>query len=365
MSGGQGRRALPAVPALLAVALALIAGGCGGGESGEDEAGPGSALPRAGDPGTRFGYSESFLAGTGEIPLLALSGAEIARRRLSWTEIEPTQGALDWSRYDAIYDELLAAGIRPLWLLVDAPCWTRVPDPACAPNVPARAPSVDHAADFGAFLAEVARRYPESLGIEVGNEVNDERFWVGGLNPNDYAYLLKTAADAIHAANPEMPVVASGLAPFEGPAPNRLPWQDFVRAIINSGAAERIDAFAFHPYPPGLAQQRAPAVELEQAAFESFLDARGVGDIPVWVTEIGVTTVGPQARTPEQQAVELAGILERLEARNTPVVVFHRLQDEVVPGDPLEAGFGVVAADGISPKPAFCVIAGLREKPCS
>jgi hypothetical protein len=357
---GRGRGPLRLAPALLVVVWVLIAG-CGG----DEESGPGSDLPRAGDPGTRFGYSESFVAGTGEIPLLARSGAEIARRRLSWTEIEPTQGAFNWSSYDAMYDELLANGIRPLWLFVDAPCWTRAPDSSCTASLPARAPSVEHAADLGAFLAEVAKRYPESLGIEVGNEVNDERFRVGGLNPNDYAYLLGTAADAVHAADPEMPVVASGMAPFEQPGPNRLPWQDFVRAIINSGTAERIDAFSFHPYPPGLAEDVAAAVELEQLSFESYLDAKGVGDIPVWVTEIGVTTVGPEARTPEEQAVELTGILERLEAHGTPVVAFHRLQDEVIAADPLEAGFGVVGTDGITPKPAFCAIAAMRGEPCS
>jgi len=360
--GGRGRSAPRLLPALPVVLLALLAGGCGGG--GDEGSGEEPALPRAGDPGTRFGYSEAFLPGTGEIDTLARAGSEIARRRLSWTEIEPAQGAPDWRRYDAIYDELLAKGIRPLWLFVDAPCWARLPDPACLHNVPARAPGVEHAADLGAFLAEVAERYPESLGIEVGNEVNDERFWVGGLNPNDYAYLLGTAADAVHAADPEMKVVASGLAPFEQAGPGRLPWEDFVRAIIHSGAAEKIDAFAFHPYPPGAAEQVAAAVELEQVAFESYLDAKGYGDVPVWVTEIGVTTVGPDAPTPEQQAIDLTGILERLEARGTPVVAFHRLQDEVVPGDPLEAGFGVIAADGVTPKPAFCAIAGLRDSPC-
>ncbi len=312
----------------------------------------------------RFGYSEAFLAGTGEIQQLARSGADFTRRRLSWTEIEPVQGEADWSRYDAIYDELLAEGLRPLWLLVDAPCWARPPDQACIPNAPARAPSVDHAADLGEFLAEATRRYPEALGIEVGNEVNDERFWVGGLNPNDYAYLLGVAADAIHAVDPEMPVVASGFAPFERPGPNRLPWQDYVRAMLHAGAIEKVDALAFHPYPPGSALQKAEAVEAEQAAFEAHLEAKGLGDVPVWVTEIGVTTVGPEARTPEQQAIELSGILTRLEARGTPVVAFHRLQDELIAGDELEAGFGVIAADGVTPKPAFCVIAALRGRPC-
>ena len=102
---------LRAVAALAATALALLAAGCGG----DDEpAAPGSDLPRAGDEGMRFGYSEAFLAGTGEIAQLGRSGSDLARRRLSWTEIEPTQGAFDWSRYDALYAELIDEGIRPI-----------------------------------------------------------------------------------------------------------------------------------------------------------------------------------------------------------------------------------------------------------
>lgn len=359
-------RGLGLVAALLTLVLAAVgASSCGEKDEPSIEGDPASALPRAGDPGTRFGYSESLQAGSGETEALARSGADLVRRRLSWTEIEPTQGAFDWTAYDAIYDEVLAAGMRPLWLLVDAPCWASPPDPVCTAIQPARAPSVEHAADLGVFLAEAARRYPESLGIEVGNEVNDQRFWVGGLDPNDYSALLGAAADAIHAADPEMPVVASGLAPFEQPGPGRLPWRDYVRAMLNYGLAERIDAFAFHPYPPGAALQKAPAVAVQQEEFERYLDEKGAGDVPVWVTEIGVTTVGPQARTPEQQALELVGIHDRLTAAGVPVIAIHKLEDEVIPNDPLEAGFGVIAADGVTAKPAFCALAGVRGEPCT
>lgn len=359
-------RGLRLVPALLALSLvASGAAGCGEKDEPSVTSGPVSTLPRAGDPGTRFGYSESIQAGSGEAEALARSGSDLVRRRLSWTEIEPTQGAFDWTTYDAIYAEALAAGVRPLWLLVDAPCWASPPVPACTPIQPARAPSVEHAADLGAFLAEAARRYPGSLGIEVGNEVNDERFWVGGLDPNDYSALLGAAADAIHAADPEMPVVASGLAPFEQARAGRLPWRDYVRAMLNYGLAERIDAFAFHPYAPGIALQRAPAVARQQVEFERYLDSKGAGDVPVWVTEIGVTTVGPQARTPAQQALELVGIHDRLTAAGVPVIAIHKLEDVVIAGDPLEAGFGVIAADGLTLKPAFCALAAARGEPCT
>ena len=349
-----------AVAVLLALApAALLAAG------GEDE--PAEEIPVVGDAGMRFGFNETFTALGPEIPQMSAAGADVARRRLSWVEIERTPDSFDWAAYDAIYDELLAAGMRPLWILVDAPCWSRVPDPTCVDPAPGRAPGVEAAGDLASFLAAAAERYPESAGFEIGNEVNDERFWSGGVNPNDYAALLGAAADAIHAVDPEMPVVASGLAPFEEAGPGRLPWRLFVRSIVNAGVHERIDAFAFHPYPPAGSTDVPAAVELELAAFEDYVARKAGPEIPVWVTEIGVSTVGPEAPTPELQALELVGILRRLSARGTPITILHRLRDAepgAVPGFPLEPGFGVVLADGVTRKPAYCAIAAERDEPC-
>jgi hypothetical protein len=350
-----------AAAVLLALALAALAAACGGNDEAAEE------IPRVGDEGMRFGFNESFTAYGPEIAQMGAAGADVARRRLSWVEIEQNPDAFEWSDYDAIYDELLAEGMRPLWILVDAPCWSRVPDPACVDPGPGRAPGVEAAGDLASFLAAAAERYPESAGFEVGNEVNDERFWSGGVNPNDYAALLGPAADAIHAVDPEMPVLASGFAPFEEAGPGRLPWRFFVRSIVNAGVHERIDAFAFHPYPPSESTDVPAAVELELAAFEDYVARKAGAEIPVWVTEVGVSTVGPEARTPEQQALELVGILQRLAAHGTPITILHRLQDGepgAVPGFPLEPGFGVVLADGVTRKPAYCAIAAERGRPC-
>lgn len=293
---------------------------------------------------------------------MAAVGADTARRRLSWTEIEPTRGTRDWAHYDAIYRGLLDEGMRPLWVFVDAPCWASG-RPGCEPG-PAGAPGAGFAGDTAQFLAAAAERYPESLGIEVGNEVNDERFWRGGLDPGAYAAILGTAADAIHEADPAMPVVAAGLSPFERPGPGRLPWRDYVGAMSASGAAAKVDAFAFHPYPRVEAATTTDAVLAELDAFAAELDRFGLGDAPVWVTEIGVSTVGPSARTPDEQAADLASILTALQDRGTEVAIVHRLRDGVVPGFPLEPGFGVIAADGTTPKPAYCALGEVRGSPC-
>ena len=45
------------------------------------------------------------------------------------------------------------------------------------------------------------------------------------------------------------------------------------------------------------------------------------------------------------------------------MIAVHRLMDADNPDFPLESGFGVVDAE-LSPKPAYCALAGLRGQPC-
>lgn len=323
------------------------------------------SLPRVGDPGIRFGYNDELDAGSPKFSLLPGSGSDMIRLRLSWNWIEREPGQLDWSRFDGLYSQLLETGIRPLWILVEAPCWAGDPAIPCDPARSAGAPSPEHADELGRFAAAVARRYPGSLGLEIGNEVNDERFWPNGQDPAAYAELLRASAIAVHAAAPEMPVIASGLAPFERASPGRAPWRDFVRAIVDGGAAAEIDAFAFHPYARLEAgEDPGAAVGALFDEFNEYLASLGVEESPVWVTEVGLSTVSDPPLTPDQQAAGLVSILGQLGVRGSPVLVVHRLVDDVVPGFPLEVGFGVVELDNSTPKPAYCALATLRGVPC-
>ena len=207
------------------------------------------------------------------------AGADFVRRRLSWAEIERDAGRV---RLEPLRRDLRRAA-RPR-ACGRSGCWSTRPAgracptrPASIPGPPAR-PTSSTPPTSAPSLAEVAERYPESLGIEIGNEVNDERFWAGGAEPERLRRRCSApAADAIHAADPEMPVVASGFAPFEKAGPGRLPWRDFVaRRSSTPAPTSRSTRFAFHPYPPANAPTSAPAVERSMAAFEDYVAAKGV-----------------------------------------------------------------------------------------
>lgn len=313
----------------------------------------------------RFGYNDALAAGSPMIGLLRGSGSDTIRLRLSWNRIQQARGPFDWSHYDGLYGQLLRQGVRPLWVIVEAPCWTAADPAGCDPAASAGAPGAEHAGDLGAFAAAVAQRYPESLGIEVGNEVNDARFWPGGQDPVAYAELLRTTAAAVDEVDPEMPVVASGLSPIEEATDHQVPWRDYLDATIAAGGFDGVDAVAFHPYAqldPGDDPGGSTGALVDEVL--AFLDERGQGGLPLWITETGLSTAGRKTLSDAAQAEGLVAIYEDLEARGIPVVHVHRLVDEANPDFPLEQGFGVVEEGGRGVKPAYCALAALRGVPC-
>lgn len=324
-----------------------------------------TALPRAGEAGMRFGYNDDLVPNSPKLALLPGSGSDTIRLRLSWSAIEPQPGQFDWSRFDGLYSQLLSVGIRPLWVLVEAPCWAgdaRIP---CDPAASAGAPGPDHAADFAAFAAAVALRYPESLGLEVGNEVNDATFWPNGQDPVGYAALLRATGAAVDAVDPDLPVVAGGLAPFEQPGDGEVPWRTYLGVMIENGGLDGADAVAFHPYAElDRGEDPGAAVGALVDKVRAFLDDRDAADVPLWITEVGLSTAAKPPISPTAQASGLVSILEQLGARGIPVVIVHRLVDQASAQFPLEAGFGVVGADGRTLKPAYCALAAARGKPC-
>ncbi len=315
----------------------------------------------------RFGYNDGFAAGSAKIGLLPASGADTVRLRMNWRAIEPQPGRYDWSRFDALYTELLGIGIRPLWYVMEAPCWAGDPQIPCDPAAnSAGAPGPEHAGDYARFVATVAQRYPQSLAIEIGNEVNDPTFWPHGQDPVAYTRLLAAVAAAVDGSGSQLPIVAGGLAPVTKPKRGKVRWRTYLGAMLANGAAGYVDALAFHPYvrsAPG--EDPGPLVGALVDEVRAFIAAHGAGAEPLWITEVGLTMASRPPRTAAQQARGLVSILTALRDRGIPVVIVHRLVDEVRADFPLEAGFGVVENDHRTRKPAYCAIAAWRGDPCN
>jgi hypothetical protein len=118
---------------------------------------------------------------------------------------------------------------------------------------------------FGAWLAELARQYPDVREFVVGNEPNQPAFWrpqfarTVPLSARTFGPFLAAGYDALKTVDPEIEVVGVGLSPRGNDRPNARSniSTSPVRFLEGLGAWYRasgrdtplMDALSFHPYP--------------------------------------------------------------------------------------------------------------------
>ena len=213
----------------------------------------------------------------------------------------------NWGPYKDMYQYDLAAGIRPLIVIKDAPRW------AWAPGVPTNAsrvpPGPAHLDDWAAFAAAVARRFPAAVGIEIWNEPNQTEFWGRGWVAPDagyYTQLLRSAYPAIKAQAPGM-LVIGGATSRTGPDTlgANISTYDFTRRVFELGGRSYMDAVSTHPAPvvgqPLGWQLFQPGIDYVRRA------ERDTGvSVPIWLTEVGATTTpGKEVQVSEQQQADV------------------------------------------------------------
>jgi len=273
--------------------------------------------------------------------LLSRTKANAVRVTLDWAAVERRPGDFDFAWADAVYRAMLARHIKVLWIPMFAPRWAA--GNVCllrlvgchAPPAPA------HDADWEALITDLASRYPASAGIEVWNEPNLAAFWQPRPNPARYTQLLKEAYEAAHGVNPTLPVVSGGLGDALG-GPRNMSLPDFLRAMLADGARPFMSALGVHPYPYGPDET---AFVQAMAQTRSILDHDDDQALPIWITEMGVSTTGPNGVTQAAQASELADLYKRAEAMpDVNAVFFHTLLDPPGPVTDPEVGYGVYAS---------------------
>ncbi len=351
----------------LGALIAIGVAGCGGGSASPTR--PQGGIRTVPGPKPLLGVSEpnawrrvpppatpDAIAG-----LVASLGASSQRFVIDWrlAEPRPPRGAhrYRFERFDPMYRADLRRGVRPLLVALNAPRWAADPGSSSAPFVN-NPPAAGHIADWQAFLRAVAYRYPEALGIEIWNEPNLATFWGGGSetrpDPDRYTELLRAGYAAVKSVSRRLPVIGGALAANQLASPRgNIPAREFADSMFADGAAAYMDGISLHPYPGtgGVRQTLAGLEQVEQAR-----DEAGAAT-PLWVSEVGVTTTGPDRVSESQQAAELVEICEVL-VRNPAVeaVYFHNLIARHGSLQNPEPGFGLVQAlpDGVlRPKPAF------------
>ncbi|MDB5359520.1 MAG: beta-xylosidase [Rhodospirillales bacterium] len=117
--------------------------------------------------------------------------------------------------------------------------------------------------------------------VKIWNEPNNKSHWDPLIDPDwrMFAATAIAAGRAIRAINPDLPRVLGGMSPID-PA--------FVQRLAGFGVLEEIDAVAVHGFPLdwNLWQIHEWPAKLEEI--------KAVTDLPVWVTEAGVSSFGAE-----------------------------------------------------------------------
>ena len=153
----------------------------------------------------------------------------------------------------------------------------------------------------------LVRRYGDRVPVfEVWNEANLDGFF-HGADPATYAEVLNVTYAAGKAANPKCRFT------FTGTSGVPLKW---IEDVYKAGGTN-FDAMAVHPYSHPYRPEGVEDVQTEQ--LRELMSKYGVGDRPIWYTEVGWPT---HTESLEHSSVLLAGLkVARPEQKSWNVVV--------------------------------------------
>jgi beta-xylosidase len=113
----------------------------------------------------------------------------------------------------------------------------------------------------------------------IWNEPNNKSHWDPEIDPGWglFAETAIAAGQAIKAENPDLPRVLGGLSPID---------PGFIRNMEARGVLDHVEVVAVHGFPLdwNLWQIHEWPAKIDEI--------RAVTDLPVWVTEVGVSTFG-------------------------------------------------------------------------
>ncbi|WP_303904609.1 hypothetical protein [Thiohalomonas denitrificans] len=115
--------------------------------------------------------------------------------------------------------------------------------------------------------------------IKFWNEPNNLSHWDFEMDPEwrEYAEMTRRAAVTVRALAPEIKLVLGGISPIDA---------NFIRLLTGYGLMRELDAVGVHGFPLDWNHWQLDHWPDKVAEIED------VTDLPVWVTEVGVSTFG-------------------------------------------------------------------------
>ncbi len=237
-----------------------------------------------------------------------------------WAYIEGTENQYDWSSADRIVRHARNQGIHIIARLGFVPEWARKKGDNSAEFSTFNTLPEAAYPDFARFVADFAARYAGVIDdLIIWNEPNIAFEWgYQTVDPAGYARLLQAVYAPAHAANPNVVILAAGLAPTLEPpgSPNGLNDITYLDELYDAGAQPYFDALAIHAYgfteppddPPAFDKLNFRRAEL----LRDVMVRHGDSAKPALITETGWND-NPRwtkAVTPSQRIADTIGALE-------------------------------------------------------
>ena len=145
--------------------------------------------------------------------------------------------------------------------------------------------------------------------VMLWNEPNNKSHWDPALDPDWFLFaeMVKGASRAIRAENPDLPQVLGGISPID---------PHFMRNMIGQGVLDPLDAVAVHGFPLDWNLWQIHDWP------EKVAEIRALTHLPVWVSEVGVSSFGAE----EVQAWGCARTAELLKGQ-APRIHWYSLYD--------------------------------------
>ncbi|MFV2045252.1 MAG: hypothetical protein ACC700_18720, partial [Anaerolineales bacterium] len=219
---------------------------------------------------TIFGVGmDQMLPSTGLDQVEQAKASWIRRSPLNWSDVEPFEGARDWSKLAGLEQELIDAasrGINVLLIVHSTPTWAQQVSGYRCGRI-----RQDKLGAFAEFVHDLVQRYsgpPYNVkNWEIWNEPDidpdiiadpswgfgcwgdeSDPYYGGGY----YGEVLKVVYPKVKQADPSSKVIIGGLLldcdPDNPPAGQDCKPSKFLEGILRNGAASYFDGVSFHAY---------------------------------------------------------------------------------------------------------------------
>ena len=232
---------------------------------------------------------------TRSLQLARDAGVRWIRQEFLWTDLErrkgqyrhETTGLSTWDKYDHIVNTALSQDIRIIARLDRPPEWARPPGSS------GTHPPLNFL-DFGDFIDDFVRHYRGRIThIQLWNEPNLNNEWGDRpVDPAAYVELLRIGYRRAKEADPNIRVLAAGLAPTLERGDRGLDDLAFLDRMYEHGAKDFFDIASVMAYglwtdadDHRIAPERTnfPRLVLTRRLMEAWGDASK----PIWVSEFG------------------------------------------------------------------------------